>query len=38
MTRGSAVNRRIILILEDDEDRVLGFQSAVASLARIFHS
>ncbi len=28
--------RRTILILEDDEDRVRGFQSAVASLGREF--
>ena len=28
------MNRRIILILEDDDDRVLGFRSAVASLSR----
>ena len=28
------MNRRIILILEDDEDRVCGFQSAMATLGR----
>lgn len=31
---GRRMHRRIILILEDDEDRVCGFQSAVASLGR----
>ncbi len=36
------MNRRIILILEDDEDRLAGFQNAVASLGcdfgvRIWH-
>ena len=30
------MNRRIILILEDEDDRVCGFQSAVASLAGDF--
>ncbi len=30
------MNRRFILILEDDDDRVIGFQSAVASLGRDF--
>jgi hypothetical protein len=30
------MNRRIILILEDDDDRLVGFQSAVASLGGDF--
>ena len=30
------MHERTILILEDDDDRVRGFQSAVASLGRDF--